>query len=75
MNVLKSTPKVHFTIKNISSSLNIMKKASDCNKIPLKRFFVQFYNKENQFILINNETGLSIEENPNKNISLRLKRG
>ena len=37
--------KVHFTIKNIASSFNVTMKASDCNKIPLKRFLVQFYIK------------------------------
>ena len=49
-------------------------KASNCNTIHFKRFFDQFYIKENQFLLINNETGLYIGENPNKNISLCLKR-
>ena len=60
MNVLKSTPKTEekFHDKNISSSLNMTNKASDCNSIPLKRFLVQLYSKENQFTMINIETGL-----------------
>ena len=42
--MLKSTEGT-FHDKNISSSLNMMMKASDCNMILLKRFLVQFYIK------------------------------
>ena len=59
--------------KNISLSLKIVK-ASNCNMILFKRFLVQFYLKESQFHLINNEKSLKIGRNPNKNMSLCLKR-
>ena len=36
----------------------MVKKVLDCNSKLLKRFPVQFYMKENQCLLINNETGL-----------------
>ncbi len=38
----------------------MVKKGSDCNENLLKRFLIQFYMKENKFLLLNNETGLKI---------------
>ena len=56
-NVLKSTLNENLNNK-YALSLKEVKKASDCYRILLKRFFVQFYTEENLFILINNETAI-----------------
>ena len=70
--MFKSTPKEHFTKTYFPSFKNGVE-APNCSGILLKRFLVQFYIKESQFLLINNVTCLQIKEN--SNIFLRYKRG